>query len=167
MVVERLAVRWAAAWSTEKRLQARVAKARHSSSQRLLAQPLTFMNASGEAVGALARFYQVPRTQLLVVVDDANLDLGTVRLRPAGSSGGHHGLDSIEQSLGGRDFARLRVGIGRRRGAREITGHVLGVFDAGELELLEKVLSRAGDQAECWVENGLPAAMNRFNGTIE
>ncbi len=73
---------------------------------------------------------------MVVVVDDADLPLGEIRLRAGGSSGGHHGLESIEQHLGSREFARLRIGIGRRDGAREITGHVLGRFD-GRRERLD------------------------------
>ena len=168
MVVDRLADRWGAGWSTKKRLQARVAEARRDVGLGVLAQPLTFMNASGEAVGALTRFYQVPLDRLLVVVDDADLELGTLRLRPAGSSGGHHGLESVEQHLAGRRFARLRVGIGRASPQlRQITGHVLAAFDRVELPILEKVLVRAAEQAECWLESGLQAAMSRYNGRIE
>ena len=126
------------------------------------------MNASGEAVQALAAFYRVPPEKSLVVVDDADLPLGEIRLRPRGSSGGHHGLDSIEQHLGTRDFPRLRVGIGREEsGAREITDYVLSQFGAAEHDLLEQILTRACDQVECWLHEGILQAMNRFNGKIE
>jgi PTH1 family peptidyl-tRNA hydrolase len=104
----------------------------------------------------------------LVVVDDADLPLGGIRLRPRGSTGGHHGLESIEQRLGTREFARLRIGIGRTAtSVREITGHVLGRFSAEEGALLKRVLDRAAEQVECWVGEGIAKAMNRFNGTIE
>jgi len=125
------------------------------------------MNASGEAVGALMKFYRLPRTRLLVVVDDADLPLGGIRLRPGGSSGGHHGLESIEQHLGSREFARLRLGIGRRDGAREITDYVLSRFDPVEKALVEKVLDRAAGQAECWLTGGVQKAMNQFNGVVD
>jgi peptidyl-tRNA hydrolase, PTH1 family len=88
-------------------------------------------------------------------------------LRPGGSSGGHHGLESIEQRLGSREFARLRIGIGRKDGARQITGHVLGRFEAIESGLLEKVLERASGQIDCWLEAGLQKAMSLFNGVID
>ena len=88
-------------------------------------------------------------------------------MRGKGSSGGHHGLESIEKHLGSRDFARLKVGIGRTTdGRREITNYVLGKFSAEEKQLLEKVLRRAADQAECWCEHGVEKAMNRFNGSV-
>jgi PTH1 family peptidyl-tRNA hydrolase len=122
------------------------------------------MNASGEAVAALVDFYQAPPAQTLVIVDDADLPLGHLRLRPGGSSGGHHGLESIERHLATRDYARLRVGIGRRDGAREISGHVLGRFGSTDASLVDKVLSLAADQAECWLADGIQKAMNRFNG---
>jgi PTH1 family peptidyl-tRNA hydrolase len=124
------------------------------------------MNSSGEAVGAVARFYQIPVERLLIVLDDADLPLGQLRLRPGGSSGGHHGLESVEQHLGTKGYARLRVGIGRQRGAREITSYVLGRFSSTETTLLDKVLNVASDQVECWLEAGIQKAMSQFNGAV-
>jgi len=125
------------------------------------------MNASGEAVGSIATFYQVPPAQVLVVVDDADLPFGEIRMRPGGSSGGHHGLESVEQHLATREYPRLRVGIGREAdGVREITGYVLADFGRADKELLDKVLARACDQVECWLDEGIQAAMNRFNGKV-
>jgi PTH1 family peptidyl-tRNA hydrolase len=102
-----------------------------------------------------------------VAVDDADLPLGEIRLRASGSSGGHHGLESIEQHLASRAFPRLRIGIGRREGAREITDFVLGRFEEAESVSMGKVLDRASDQVECWVDGGIEKAMNRFNGVID
>jgi PTH1 family peptidyl-tRNA hydrolase len=166
LVVEELARRAKAGWNFERRFNARLAKADQDGRKVLFAEPQTFMNASGESVGALLNFYRVPLAQLLVVVDDADLPFGEIRLRPKGSSGGHHGLESIEQHVGSREFARLKVGIGRKDGRREITGHVLGKFGVEEAPLLEKVLQRAADQAECLVADGIEKAMNRFNGVV-
>ena len=166
MVVEQLAARWQADWTDEKKFQARVAQARRNGGPVWLCQPQTFMNLSGEAVGAMMAFYQLPPERLLVVVDDADLPLGGLRLRPAGSSGGHHGLESVEQHLGTRAVARLRVGIGRADGAREISNHVLGKFAPDENGLLEKVLTVAADQAECWLDAGIATAMNQYNGVV-
>ena len=167
MLADLLASRWRAAWSTEKKFQSRVAKAERNGCRVVLCEPQTFMNLSGEAVGALVRFYQLPLTKLVVAVDDADLALGEIRLRPGGSSGGHHGLESIEQHLGSREYARLRIGIGRNDGAREITDHVLGQLSTGELAVLEKVLARAADQVESWLAHGLQKAMSQFNGVID
>jgi peptidyl-tRNA hydrolase, PTH1 family len=167
-LVEKLAGRWQASWTNERKFNARVARAERDDRRVLLCQAQTFMNLSGEAVGALMNFYRLqPQSELLVAVDDADLPLGEIRLRPNGRSGGHHGLESIEQHLGTNDFARLLLGIGRMAGAREITDHVLGRFDAGEAGLMEKVLGRAADQVECWLAAGIEKAMNQFNGVID
>jgi PTH1 family peptidyl-tRNA hydrolase len=166
-LVEELAVRWQVDWKQERKFNARMARAEHSGRQVLLCQPQTFMNLSGETVGAVVGFYRLPRTRILVAVDDADLPLGEIRLRAGGSSGGHHGLESIEQHLGAREFARLRLGIGRRDGAREITDYVLSRFDRVEAALMEKVLDRAARQAECWLNDGIQKAMNQFNGVVD
>ncbi len=166
LLADLLAKRWRVEWSAAKKFQARVAQAERDRRRVLLCQPQTFMNASGEAVGAVMKFYQLPLKKLVVAVDDADLPLGEIRLRPGGSSGGHHGLESIEQHLGSREYARLRLGIGRQAGAREIAGHVLGRLGDGELAVMEKVLARAADQLECWLAHGLQKAMSQFNGVI-
>ena len=163
LVVERLAERWRANWSYERKFDALLARAELASRRVLLCRPQTYMNASGEAVGAVKEFFRVALSRILLVVDDADLPLGRLRLRPEGSSGGHHGLESVEQHLGTRNYARLRVGIGRVDGAREITGHVLGRFGSTEALLVDKVLSAAADQAETWLGAGIQKAMNQFN----
>jgi len=166
LLVEKLAADWKCDWTVEKKFRARVAKADRSGKRALLCQPQTFMNLSGETVGALANFYQLPLARILVVADDADLPVGTVRLRAGGSSGGHHGLESIEQHLTSREFARLKLGIGRRDGLREITDHVLGRFDAAETKTLEKVLERASKQVETWLDAGIENAM-QLNGVVD
>ncbi len=166
MLADLLAEHWRVGWSAAKKFQARVAKAERGGRGVILCEPQTFMNASGESVSAVMKFYQLPLKNLVVAMDDADLPLGEIRLRPGGSSGGHHGLESIEQHLGTREFARLRVGIGRQSGAREITGHVLGRLSAGELTVMGKVLGRAADQLECWLAHGLQKAMSQFNGVV-
>lgn len=167
ILVELLAKRWRADWNNEKKFQSRIAKAERDGKRLVLCEPQTFMNLSGEAVGALVKFYQAPLGLLLVAVDDADLPLGEIRLRPSGSSGGHHGLESIEQHLGSREYARLRIGIGRKDSRREIAGHVLGKLSAAEMALMEKVLARAAEQVECWLAHGLPKAMSQFNGVVQ
>jgi PTH1 family peptidyl-tRNA hydrolase len=167
LLLEKLAARWKSDWTRERRFNARIAGAERSDARVLLCQPQTFMNLSGEAVGALKNFYQLPLKRLLVVLDDADLPLGEIRLRARGSSGGHHGLESIEQHLGSREFARLRMGIGRKDGEREITDYVLGKFDLSEAALMKKVLGRVADQVECWLDAGIEKAMNQFNGVVD
>ena len=167
LLVEKLAAQWKADWTNERKFKARMAKSDRQGKRVLLCEPQTFMNLSGETVGDVAGFYQLPLPQLIVAVDDADLPFGEIRLRPGGSSGGHHGLESIEQHLGSREFARLRIGIGRRDGARQITNYVLGKFEPAEQELLEKILERAANQMECWLAAGLQKAMSQFNGVVD
>lgn len=167
LLVEKLATQWKKDWANERKFVARIAKAEWNGKRVLLCQPQTFMNLSGETVSVLKNFYQLPLKQLLVVVDDADLPFGEIRLRASGSSGGHHGLESIEQHLGSREFARLRIGIGRKDGVREITNFVLGRFDPNENVVLEKVLGRASDQIECWLDGGIEKAMSQFNGVAD
>jgi len=167
MLVDRLVSRWHAAWAMEKKFQARLAKVKREGRDVILCQPQTFMNDSGEAVGAVGRFYQLPPNRMLIVVDDADLTLGQLRMRAEGSSGGHHGLESIERQLGTREYPRLRLGIGRRAPEqREITDHVLGRFEAEERKVMEEVLDRAVRQVECWLADGIEQAMNEFNGAV-
>ena len=168
MVLDRLAEQWKAEWRSEKKFSARLASMERDGKRILLCQPQTFMNASGEAVGAVMDFQKLSASRLLVAVDDADLPFGEIRLRPDGSSGGHHGLESVEQHLGTREYVRQRIGIGRDDpAARRISGYVLSPFRAAERELLEKVLQKACEQIECWLAAGTAQAMNRFNGTVK
>ena len=165
MVLDQLAGRWKAGWTAEKKFDARVARVEREGRRLLLCEPGTYMNASGEAVGALVDYQKIPVDRVLVVVDDADLPFGEIRLRPSGSSGGHHGLESIERHLGTRGYARQRIGIGRDDpAARQISGYVLSPFRPAERELLEKVLQKACDQIECWLSAGVTQAMNQFTG---
>jgi PTH1 family peptidyl-tRNA hydrolase len=167
LAVDRLAGRWRLEWTADAGFNSRRARVDRDGRRVLMVQPQTFMNQSGDAVARYVAYYRVALGRLLVVVDDADLDLGIVRLRPRGSSGGHHGLESIERQLGTREYGRLRIGIGRRNeGPREITGHVLGRFERSEWPWFERVLDRVADQVECWLEAGMGVAMNRYNGVV-
>lgn len=129
----------------------------------LLVKPLTMMNASGEAVAALCRYYRLSVEDLLVVADDANLPLGRLRARARGSAGGHNGFKSIAQHLGSESFARLRVGVGRGDARRDLADHVLARFDGDEQPIIETAIARAADAAALFVEEGIGSVMNRFN----
>ena len=168
MLAESLAQRWKANWNDERKFNSRVAKVDRGGHKLILCEPQTYMNASGGAVGKIAEFYKISPKQILVLVDDADLPFGQIRLRGKGSSGGHHGLENIEHHLGSQDFPRLRIGIGRTQNeVREITNYVLGQFSAGENEPLEKILKRASDQVETWLDEGIEKAMTKFNGAID
>jgi PTH1 family peptidyl-tRNA hydrolase len=168
VLAERLATDWKAQWKAERKFNARLATVERTEQRVILCQPQTFMNESGEAVAAVARFYQLPPERILVMVDDADLPMGHIRLRAEGSSGGHHGLESIERQLGSRAFPRLRLGIGRRaEDNREITDYVLGRFSAEERLVMAEVVERAAQQVDCWLSEGIAQAMNQFNGAVK
>ena len=121
------------------------------------------MNESGRAIVPLTRFYKVQLECLLVVYDDLDLPLGTVRLRPEGGTGGHKGIRSIIEHLGTRDFPRLRIGIGRPPGRMDPAAYVLQDFSADEESLLEETLERAVAAIETWLRQGIEVAMDRYN----
>src|SRR5207249_9694952 len=112
----------------------------------LLVKPLTFMNLSGQAVGELLRYFKIDVADLLVVVDEVQLPLGKLRARVRGSAGGHNGLKSIIAHLGD-EFPRLRVGVGRGAGQRDLADHVLSRFEPDEREEAERMTLRAADAA--------------------
>jgi len=131
-----------------------------------LMQPLTFMNLSGEALDAWRERYGADLAgALLVVADDVYLPVGAIRIRTSGSSGGHRGLESIEQGLGTREFARLRIGVGMVESAG-LRDHVLEEPAGEEAAGLEEAIRLASDAEECWLGEGLRAAMNRFNRKV-
>ena len=164
MVLDRLAKRQGAGWEVNKKFAAHLAKIRQESNSVFLCKPQGYMNLSGQSVVPLAKFYQIPFGHIMVVVDDLDLPLGAIRMRPGGGTGGHRGLDSIQGLLGKDDFARLRLGIGRPEPNRDVSGFVLGKFDEAETGLLERVLETAADQLACWMLQGAQQAMNNYNG---
>ena len=132
----------------------------------MLAKPQTYMNDSGASVAPLMRFYKLPLDRLLVVHDDLDLPFGTLRLRPSGGTGGQRGMESIIAKLGTRDFARLRVGIGRPTGRMNPSDYVLHDFDSPEQALLPEVLAIAVEAIGWTLREGIESAMNTFNRTV-
>ena len=129
----------------------------------LVAKPLTFMNRSGEAVSALARYYDIAPADLLVVVDEVALPFGRLRARARGSAGGHKGLLSVIERLNTQEFPRLRLGVGRGDSRRDLADHVLSKFDPGERAGLETFIARAADAAEMFAVDGIGQVMNTYN----
>lgn len=163
MLIDRLAIRLNARMS---RLQSKalIASARYESAKVILAKPQTFMNLSGQAVQSLARFYKIPLEEnLMLVHDDLDLPFGTIRLRPGGGAGGQKGVKSTIQHLGTNDFPRLRLGIGRPPGRMDAAAYVLQDFAKGDEQILSETLDRAADAVFAFIDEGLDAAMNRFN----
>ena len=132
----------------------------------IIAKPLTFMNKSGEAVAPLVRYFKVPLERLLVIHDDMDLPLGTLRMRPSGGSAGHNGMLSIFDKLGTNAIPRLRVGIGRPPGRMDPADYVLQDFPRSEEELLSMVIAQACEAALAFITNGLEKAMNTYNGEV-
>ena len=159
-VVDRLAVISGAKFRFDKKSNAETARA---SSGVTFVKPQTFMNASGESVAALSNFFKLKPEQVLVVYDDVALPIGRLRFRENGSAGGHNGVKSIIQHLGGDRFPRLKIGIGDAEGSREMIGHVLGRFAPEEREEIEKSLEKATDAVNYALAHGIAEAMNRFN----
>ena len=129
----------------------------------ILLKPQTFMNESGTSVAPVCRFYRVPMERLLVIYDELDLPLGSVRLRSKGGSGGHKGMRSIIEQLGDQDFARLRIGIGRPPGQMDPAAYVLRDFATDEGPLVEEALERAVAAIETWLTEGVEMAMSRHN----
>jgi PTH1 family peptidyl-tRNA hydrolase len=160
-VAEELARRYAVTLKGQAKWKARAAKIGGIGDGVLLAEPTTFMNLSGWAVREIAGFHKLLPADVLVVVDDADLPLGRLRLRTGGSAGGHNGLKSVIQELGTMEFPRLRVGVGRQAG--ELKAHVLGRFSDDERAQIDAAVQRAADAAELFAKESILAAMNRYN----
>ena len=129
----------------------------------ILVKPLTFMNRSGLAVGALQRYYRVAQSDLLVVTEDVNLQLGRLRARRQGSAGGHNGLGSVIEWLGTEQFSRLRIGVGRGDPRRRLVSRVLSKFDPDERFEMNDAVRRAGEAVDLFVDSGIEPVMNRYN----
>ncbi|KAB2953035.1 aminoacyl-tRNA hydrolase [Heliorestis acidaminivorans] len=163
MVLDEIVSQWGDGKYTSK-FQGAFAEARLGSDKVLLLKPQTYMNLSGQAVGALVNFYKIDLQDLLVIYDDLDLDLGRLRLRSRGSSGGHNGIKSIISQLGSDSFPRLKMGIGRPPAGRSAASYVLESFATADADSLEKMIDEACKATALWVAEGTTAAMNQFNG---
>lgn len=148
------------------KFEARVGTANLGGEQVLFVEPQTYMNLSGRSIAGAARFYKVAPEDVLVVHDELDLPFGRIQLKAGGGAGGHNGLKSTIEQLGGDRFARLRFGIGKPEGpnAKErVSGYVLSPFFSEEQTQLEDRIWLAADAAEAWVKDGMAKAMNQFN----
>lgn len=164
--VDRFAHLAGTAFSTEKKFNAELAKATSGDRKVILVKPLSYMNLSGPVVRKIVDFYQIPVSEVLVVLDDANIPFGTIRMRMGGSDGGHHGLESVSRSLGSREHPRQRLGIGRGDNLRQIAGFVLDKFRSEDQDLKELVERKAVDQMISWLQDGPEIAVQQFNGAV-
>jgi peptidyl-tRNA hydrolase, PTH1 family len=140
-----------------------IGKGRVFSEDVVIALPQTYMNRSGEAVRMMSMRKKTAPKDILVICDDINLELGIIRIRPSGSSGGHKGLESIIEHMHNRDFARLRIGIGKDTGSPDLSGYVLSPFKKGEIGALDSAIVSAVECCEEWIKEGAERAANRFN----
>lgn len=162
-VVDVLAKRLESEWKNSSGFRARVVRTAYAGQTLMLVKPQTFMNLSGTSVAPLLRYYGGEPCDLTVVLDDADLPLGRLRIRASGGSGGHRGLASVIESLGTEAFARVRLGVGREE-RRGLVDHVLGKFDGPRQNIVQATVEAAADAVLCLIENGLNESMNRFNG---
>ena len=168
-VAELLCRRAGGEWKDSLAFMARVAKVTVEDATLLLVKPMTYMNASGESVGPLMRYYKMAPGDVIAVLDDVELPPGKLRIRSGGGTGGHNGLASLTQALGTPEFPRVRIGVGRSAHKEQsLANHVLGRIPAETQAVLERVVPVAAD-AVCLVAlRGVDAAMNMYNGfTVE
>ncbi len=131
----------------------------------LLVKPQTFMNLSGEAIGALMRFYKIdPEEELIVIYDDISLAPGNLRIRKKGSAGGHNGIKSILAHVGTSVFPRVKIGVGEKPEGWDLADHVLGRFDKEQRVQVDKAIEAAADAVALMVVGDIDAAMNQYNG---
>ncbi|MEV0713544.1 aminoacyl-tRNA hydrolase [Asanoa sp. NPDC050611] len=167
MVADLIAERIGAKFGRHRRAVADVAEGRlgFGGPRLVLVKPLTYMNLSGGPTVALAQFYKVPPEQIIAVHDELDIPYGQIRAKIGGGEGGHNGLRSMSKSLGTKDYARVRFGIGRPPGRQDPADYVLNDFSAAERKELEFLVDRAADVAEAVASKGVEWAQNAYNGS--
>lgn len=143
-----------------------IAKTTYEGKRIILIKPQTYMNNSGRSVKQLVKYYKIPLENIIVLFDDVDLPLGTIRIRADGGSGGQKGMLSIIQNLGTQSFPRLRIGIGRPPGRMEAAAYVLQNFSQAEKTILEITIEKAIEAVLVFVMQGIETAMNKFNGNV-
>ncbi|MDC0835224.1 aminoacyl-tRNA hydrolase [Geitlerinema sp. CS-897] len=163
--VEALARSWQIPLSEQRKFKGEYGEGTTVAGRKIrLLKPLTYMNRSGESIQAVVNWYKLPPESVLIVYDDMDLPVGRIRLRLAGSAGGHNGMKSTISHLGTQNFPRLRVGIGRPQPADDGSiSHVLGKFSPRENEILSEVLYLVRDAIEVSLKDGVEKAMSLYN----
>lgn len=165
--VDALAARHSLAFEDKKKSKSKIALGSIQGQRVLLAKPQTYMNLSGGAVQGLAAFYQIAPFQIMVIFDDLDLPVGTLRIRPQGGSGGHKGVTDIIQRLGTQGFPRIRVGIGRPDSPMDPASYVLRPFAGADEAAIAGAVERVILAVETWLTGDIDLAMNRYNGSPE
>lgn len=161
MVLEELAARWPVQRQDSK-FDAIIGHINIGGEKVLLVKPLTYMNLSGNAVQPLMHYYKLPPAALLVIMDDMDLLPGAVRIRESGGSGGHKGLKSVMDRMGGQDIPRMRIGIGRPQHHEDVDW-VLSRIDGDDAPVVRAAIKTAADAVECFVTKDIITAMNAYN----
>ena len=162
MTVDRIAERLGITF-TRIQSKALITDARYQGQRIYLAKPQTFMNASGQVVGALLKFYKIPYENLLVAYDDVDLPFETIRMKPSGGSAGHRGMQNIIEQIGTQKFPRLRLGVGRAYGSKQAADYVLKPFSKEESEFLSVYIDRAAEAVLAYIKEGIDRAMTEYN----
>jgi PTH1 family peptidyl-tRNA hydrolase len=167
MVADLLASRVGGKLGRHKRAVAEVAEGRlgFGGPKLILAKPLTFMNLAGAPVAALSQFFKVPVEHVIAVHDELDVPYGQVRAKRGGGEGGHNGLRSMSRSLGSKEYARVRVGIGRPPGRQDPADYVLSDFSGAERKELDFLVDRAADVVEAVVLESVEWAQNKYHGS--
>ena len=161
-VIDILAKRWnVSAW--KETMRAETAAVVVNGEKVLLVKPLTYMNNSGEAVGAIANYYKVGLDDIYIICDDLDLPPGKVRIRKKGSAGGHNGIKSLIAHLGSEGFTRFRIGVGHPQDGHTVIEHVLGRPYGDDIAKIEEAKIKTADSIETALESGVDRAMNLFN----
>ncbi|MBR1860841.1 MAG: aminoacyl-tRNA hydrolase [Lachnospiraceae bacterium] len=149
---------------SEKKHKALIGKGVFAGEKVVLVKPQTYMNLSGESIREVTDYYKVDaESELIVISDDIDLDIGQLRIRPKGSAGGHNGLKNIIQHLGTENFARVRIGVGAKRAGGDLVSHVLGSVAGDDLELYDETIKNVADAVEMMILEGTEKAMNKYN----
>lgn len=162
LIVDRLAQRWGATF-TKSKFNALMAETRYGTEKIVLLKPQTYMNLSGQAVGAVVSWHKACPEDVMVVYDDLDMDFTRLKFRPKGSSGGHNGIKSLISHLGTDIFPRMKFGIERPRNGQDTVSWVLSNFPKEHLAELAQAIDQACDALEYYLEQGMDAAMNQYN----
>jgi PTH1 family peptidyl-tRNA hydrolase len=163
LVADSLAQRVGGRFTAHKKSGADLLQARLDGRQVLIAKPRSYMNLSGRSVAALARFFSVPPTEVVVIHDELDIPFGEIRLKRGGGEGGHNGLRSVSGALTSKDYLRTRIGIGRPPGRQDPADYVLKPFSSVERKELPTVVEQAADAVELLLRVGLEAAQNQLH----
>jgi len=161
-VVDRIAAECGAVWEEKRQFKCLMARATFAGHSVMLVKPQTFMNLSGDSVAPVVKYHNATAADLLVIQDDIDLAVGKLRIRKAGSCGGHNGIRSIIERLGTQAFARIKLGVGKDKA--DVVGHVLGKFDPGTRAVMDRVVEAAAKAAAAVISEGPDKAMNAYNG---